>query len=120
MAAAPRGWPARSWDNGRGHHRLGDVLAGQLPAEIRVAELRRGVELRGDAAGHDVAHPDAVVADVLHHRLTETVQAEFRGVVGGPARKRVDARQARDVEDVPAAALPHLRDRLAAAIEGAG
>src|SRR5947209_14399720 len=57
--------------------------------------------------------------DLLHQSLAETVQAELRGVIDGHLRVRVRARERRDVYDVASAALLHLRNCLAAAIEDA-
>ena len=53
--------------------------------------------------GHDVAHADVVVPQLLHQRLAEGVQAGLRRAVGGAAGERVLARQAADVDDEPAA-----------------
>src|SRR5215469_10218538 len=57
-------------------HSLGDVLAGKLPAFPGLGAGRRG-KVGINAARHDVADANAIVADVLHHGFTEAVQPEL-------------------------------------------
>src|SRR2546427_12851337 len=97
-------------------HRLGDIFPGQLPGLWRLLAGRR-TEFSRHAARHDGADPDAIIAHVLPHRLAETIETELRGVVGAPARERIDPRQTRNVEDVTSASLAHERDCLPAAIK---
>jgi hypothetical protein len=94
-----------------------NIFGLQLPA-LLFARLV-SAELSVDGAGHDVAHLYPVMPNLLHESFAETVEAEFRGVVGGHARMRVRARQRRDVYDVASAAPLHLRYGFMAAIEDA-
>src|SRR5262249_50275132 len=98
------------------NHNFGNVFGRGLPT--CGGSVPR--ELGRDTARHDVAGADIVVAQVLHHRFAETIQAELRSVVSGRTRKCIDAGQAADVENIAASALLHSRHGGANAIECTG
>ena len=82
-----------------------EAIAFRVELPVRVDRTRPEAGLH--AARHDGADANVVVAQVEHHRLGEAGQAELGGVVGGPAGERVFPRKASDVQDEPAAPLPH-------------
>src|SRR5208282_3126068 len=57
-------------------HRLGNVFAGKFPTVVAPAS-RRSPEVRIHASGHDITYPNAVVADVLHHGLAESIEPKL-------------------------------------------
>src|SRR5690242_14595749 len=73
------------------------------------------------AAGKNVAYTYVVIPMVEHHGLTQSVQAEFRGVVSRAAGERIFSSQAADVDDRTAGStLLKPFKSLAAAIERTG
>src|ERR1035438_860416 len=113
-------------DHGAGRHsqhhryRFGDIFRGNHPTRIGGPGFPRGTrELRIDAARHDGTYPYVVVAVVEHQRLGESVEAEFRRVIGGAPAEGVAGGQAGDVDDESAAARGETGQGLMSAIESA-
>ena len=93
----------------------GDVLWCQLPALF--VRGRVAAKFGVDGAGHDVTDLDIVMTHFLHQRFAKTIEPKFGGIVGGHARMRIRAGQGRDVDDVTAAALFHLRNGFVTTVE---
>src|SRR4051812_39469492 len=97
---------------------IGHLGRGDLPVgALRGIALR---ELGGDRSRQHVADPDVVVAQLLHQRFAERVQARLRRAVRGAVRKGVGAGQAADVDDVAAAAPPQVWNRRVTRVEDTG
>jgi len=54
----------------------------------------QAAKIGGDASRHDGTDADAVIPNILHQRVTETIHAEFRGTVGGAPGNTMDSEQA--------------------------
>src|SRR4051812_347672 len=96
---------------------LRNVLGGQLPVSLAAAPAV--AEPGRHRSRHHVADADVVVANFLHQRFAERVQARLGRAVRRAAGERVLAGQAADVDDPAAAAAAHLGNRGARAVEDA-
>jgi hypothetical protein len=74
----------------------------------------------GETSWHDATDTDAVITNILHHRISQAIHAEFRSTEGGASGDTMDGEQAWDVEDVASTLLPHNRNGLVPTIENTG
>ncbi len=116
---------------GRISTRLGRLRAGCAIRSTITSATSSGISAHSDlvldestkagihGSWQHIRHTDAVVAHLLHQRLTEGVQRGLRRTVGGAVDEGVLAGQAADVDDPAAAASLEVRQRGVAAVEDA-
>src|SRR6266516_1266863 len=75
--------------------------------------------LRERAARRDAVDADAVLPELARERAREAQHARFRGDVVDAARRALQRRARADVDDLPVAALAHMRDHGARSEPGA-
>src|SRR5688572_25469170 len=94
-----------------------NVFRLKLPASVfaRNVTAKFGIH----RSGHDIAYLDAIVSHFLHQGFAESIQTKLRRVIGSHFGVRVCTRQRRDVDDIAATTLLHLRNNFMAAIENA-
>src|SRR4051794_25656470 len=87
----------------------GNIVSRNLP--VGASSFVAVREAGRDRPRHDVADADVVIAQFLHERLAEAVQAGLRRAVCRAAREWILSGEAADVDDVAAAARAQVRDR---------